>query len=72
MSHLQIVHEPVHLSGLEHGEHGLADVERVPPVVVLHRPVVLLHAQDPPTQILKVNIPGMAQPHLCLVTWLTL
>ena len=53
LSHLQVVHEPVHLSSLEHGEHGLTDVERVPPVVVLHRPVVLLHAQDPPAQILK-------------------
>ena len=51
--HLQVVHEAVHLSGLEHGEHGLADVERVPPVVVLHRTVVLLHAQDPPAQILN-------------------
>ena len=51
--HLQVVHEAVHLSGLEHGEHGLADVERVPPVVVLDRPVVLLHAQDPPAQRLS-------------------
>ena len=51
--HLQVVHEPVHLSSLEHGEHGLADVERVPPVVVLHWPVVLLHAQYPPAQILQ-------------------
>ena len=40
---------PVHLAGLHHGEHGLTHVEGVAPVVVLHRPVVLLHAQRPPT-----------------------
>ena len=40
---------PVHLAGLHHGEHGLTHVEGVAPVVVLHWPVVLLHAQRPPT-----------------------
>ena len=45
--HLQVVSEPVHLAGLEHGEHGLADVEGVAPVVVLDRAVVLLDTEGP-------------------------
>ncbi len=45
---LEIHHEPVHLASLEHGEHGLADVERVPPIVIAHGAVVLLDAEDPP------------------------
>ena len=45
--HLQVVSEPVHLAGLEHGEHGLADVEGVAPVVVLDRAVVLLDTESP-------------------------
>ena len=45
--HLEVVHEPVHLPGLEHGEHGLADVQSVSPVVILDGPVILLDAQGP-------------------------
>ena len=45
--HLEVVHEPVHLPGLEHGEHGLADVQGVSPVVILDGPVILLDAQGP-------------------------
>merc|ERR1740128_1427277 len=45
--HLEVVHEPVHLPGLEHREHRLADVQGVSPVVVLDRPVILLHTQGP-------------------------
>ena len=45
--HLEVVHEPVHLPGLEHGEHGLTDVEGVPPVVVFDWPVILFDAQSP-------------------------
>ena len=53
--HLQVVHEPVHLSSLEHGEHGLADVERVPPVVVADGSVVLLDTQNPTAQDLQIK-----------------
>lgn len=45
--HLEVVHEPVHLPGLEHREHGLTDVQGVSPVVVLDRSVILLDAQGP-------------------------
>ena len=34
----------------DHGKHGLGDVERVPPVVVDNRSVVLPHAQRPSAQ----------------------
>ena len=47
--HLEVVHEPVHLPGLEHREHGLADVQSVSPVVILDGPVILLDAQGPST-----------------------
>ena len=46
--HLQVVSEPVHLARLQHGEHGLADVEGVPPVVVLDWAIVLLDTESPP------------------------
>ena len=46
---LEVLHEPVHLASLEHGEHCLTHVERVPPVVILDRSVVLLHTQSPST-----------------------
>ena len=52
-THLEIVHEAIHLAGLEDGEHGLAHIESVSPVVVLHRTVVFLHAQDPLAQNLQ-------------------
>ena len=45
--HLKVVHEPVHLARLEHRKHGLANVERVPPVMVLDRPIILFDAQSP-------------------------
>ena len=47
--HLQVVSEPVHLARLQHSEHRLADIESVPPVVVFHWTIVLLHTQSPPT-----------------------
>ena len=46
--HLHVLHEPLHLPGLEDGEHGLAHVQGVAPVVVLDWAVVLLHAERPP------------------------
>ena len=45
--HLQVVSEPVHLAGLQHREHGLADIESVPPVVVFHWTIVLLDTESP-------------------------
>lgn len=45
--YLQISDEPLHFARLHHGEHRLGDVQRVPPVVVLERPVVLANAEDP-------------------------
>ena len=41
------------LTDLEHAEHGLRDIEGVSPVVVRHVAVVLLHAQQKPTQQLE-------------------
>ena len=46
--HFQVVSEPVHLACLQHREHRLADIESVPPVVVLDRSVVLLYTEGPP------------------------
>ena len=46
---LEVIHEPVHLASLEHGEHGLAHVESVSPVVILDGSVVLLHTESPST-----------------------
>ena len=37
----------------DHAEHGMRHVERVPPVVVRHVAVVLLDAEQPPTQHLR-------------------
>ena len=52
---LKVIHEPVHLASLEHGEHGLAHVESVSPVVILDRSVVLLHAESPSTYNLIIS-----------------
>ena len=38
----------------KHGEHALADVERVPPVMVQNHTVVLPYSQQPPTQSLEL------------------
>ena len=46
---LEVIHEPVHLASLEHGEHGLAHVESMSPVVILDGSVVLLHTESPST-----------------------
>ena len=45
--HLQVVSEPVHLAGLQHREHRLADIESVPPVVIFHWTIVLLDTESP-------------------------
>ena len=45
---LQVIGEPVHLAGLEHREHGLADVESVAPVVIFDWSIVLLDTESPP------------------------
>lgn len=50
---LQIRHEAFHLTRFHHREHGLSYVERVAPVVVLDRTVVLPHAQNPPAEDLQ-------------------
>ena len=54
--HLQVVSEPVHLPCLEHGEHGLAYIQGMAPVVVLDRSVVLLHTEGPATHDLKQSV----------------
>ena len=59
--HLEVVHEPVHLPGLEHREHRLADVQGVSPVVVLDRPVILLDTQGPSADNLDKNR-GIVKP----------
>ena len=54
--HLEVVHEPVHLPGLEHGEHGLTHIESMSPVMIFDGPVVLLHAKGPSTYNLIKSI----------------
>lgn len=43
----------------ENRKHHLSDVERVTPVVISHMPIVLLHAQQPSTQHLVVNVEAL-------------
>lgn len=50
---LQIVHKPVHFPRSQNSEHGLTNVERVPPIVIAHGSVVLFDAQNPAAQNLK-------------------
>ena len=54
-SYLEVVHEPIHFSRPQHGEHGLTNVERVPPVVVADGSVVLLDTQNPTAQDLQIK-----------------
>lgn len=44
---LQIRDEPLHFARLHHGKHRLRDVQRVPPVVIFERPIVLSDAENP-------------------------
>ena len=54
--HLQVVREPVHLAGLQHREHRLANIESVPPVVVFDWTIVLLDTESPATDNLAEDI----------------
>lgn len=40
----------------ENGEHHLCNVERVTPIVISHMAIIFLHAQQPPTKHLVVNV----------------
>jgi hypothetical protein len=64
-TYLYIIHEPVHFPRPKHSEHGLTNVERVPPVVITDGSVVFLDAQHPAAQGLKVTT-GLAL-HLLLI-----
>ena len=49
---------------IEHGEHGLRDVEGVSPVVVRHRSVVALDAQRPAAQHVVRHVELLAHAHV--------
>ena len=55
-TYLYIIHEPVHFPRPKHSEHGLTNVERVPPVVITDGSVIFLDAQHPAAQGLKVQV----------------
>ena len=54
-TYLYIIHEPIHFPRPKHSEHGLTNVERVPPVVITDGSVVFLDAQHPAAQGLKIE-----------------
>ena len=41
-TNLQVVHETIHFACSKHSEHGLTNVERVPPIVIADGSVILL------------------------------
>lgn len=49
----QVVHKPFHLPRFHHCKHCLGHVESMAPVVILHRPIVLLDAQYPAAKDLR-------------------
>jgi hypothetical protein len=54
-TNLKLGHKSIEFPGFQDGEHRLTDVERVTPVVVFDRPIILLDAQNPTTQDLQIK-----------------
>ena len=63
-TYLYIIHEPVHFPRPKHSEHGLTNVERVPPIVVTDRPVILLDTENPSTEDFVRNVVLLYQTKL--------
>lgn len=60
------------LGRCQNGEHHLSDVESMSPVVIGHVAIVFLHAQQPSTEHLVVDVETLDKiqveehPHTCL------